>query len=92
MRSPRRDQSPGGRRSPRNQRSPNNRSPRSDRSKSPRYIEAKRQGICYDWLQKKCSKGDSCKFKHQEPEMNRRSAAPVEAPKAERDSARKEIC
>eukprot|EP00971_Amphidinium_carterae_P002247 44415-Amphidinium_carterae.1 len=86
MRSPRRD-SPGRRKSPRGQRSPNNRSPRSDRSKSPRYIEAKRQGICYDWLQKKCSKGDSCKFKHQEPSMDRRSAAPVETPKPEKDSA-----
>eukprot|EP00971_Amphidinium_carterae_P269130 5339204-Amphidinium_carterae.1 len=86
MRSPRdRDK-----RSPRNSRSPNNRSPRSDRSKSPRYIEAKRQGICYDWLQKKCKKGDSCKFKHQQPDMNRRSAAPVETPKAV-DSAGKEI-
>eukprot|EP00971_Amphidinium_carterae_P043929 864281-Amphidinium_carterae.1 len=92
-RSPQRSsmRSPRGRQSPRSPRSPNNRSPRSDRSKSPRYIEAKRQGICYDWLQKKCKKGDSCKFKHQEPDMNKRSAAPVEMPKTV-DSAGKEIC
>eukprot|EP00971_Amphidinium_carterae_P334742 6470188-Amphidinium_carterae.1 len=62
----------------------------TERQKISKKLEEPQQQIT-SYRQKKCKKGDSCKFKHQEPDMNRRSAAPVETPKTV-DSAGKEIC